>query len=64
MNINTEWLKDIKLLYVEDNTDVRESTVEILEYYFANITVAVDGVAGLELYNKSRTDPCYANCTR
>ncbi|MFT5835180.1 MAG: diguanylate cyclase (GGDEF)-like protein/PAS domain S-box-containing protein [Sulfurimonas sp.] len=53
MNKNTEWLKDITLLYVEDNTDVRESTVEILKYYFTDIAVAFDGVAGLELYKES-----------
>ena len=53
MNANTELVKKIKLLYVEDNDEVRESTVEILEYYFKDITVAYDGEEGLELYKKS-----------
>jgi c-di-GMP phosphodiesterase len=53
MKKDTELVKDIKLLYVEDNDDVRESTVEILEYYFNDITVAHDGEEGLELYEKS-----------
>ncbi|WP_415396613.1 EAL domain-containing protein [Sulfurimonas sp. CS5] len=52
MNKNTELLKEIKLLYVEDNEDSRESTVEILEYYFNNITVARDGEEGLAFYEK------------
>lgn len=52
MNRNTKLFKDIKVLYVEDNEDIRESTAEILEYYFNNITLAKDGQEGLELYEK------------
>ncbi|WP_372999656.1 EAL domain-containing protein [Sulfurimonas sp.] len=53
MKKDTKLVQDIKLLYVEDNDDVRESTVGILEYYFNDITVAIDGEKGLELYEKS-----------
>ncbi|EDZ63196.1 diguanylate cyclase/phosphodiesterase (GGDEF & EAL domains) with PAS/PAC sensor [Sulfurimonas gotlandica GD1] len=53
MNQDTKLLKNIKLLYVEDNDDVRESTLEILEYYFKDITIARDGEEGFELYEKS-----------
>lgn len=45
-------VKDIKLLYVEDNSELREETFEILEYYFQNIIVAKDGEEGLNLYKK------------
>jgi len=44
--------KDIKLLYVEDNDELREETLEILEYYFQNIIVAKNGEEGLELYKR------------
>jgi len=44
--------KDIKLLYVEDNSELREETLEILEYYFQDIVVAKNGEEGLELYQK------------
>jgi len=44
--------KDIKLLYVEDNDELREETLEILEYYFQNIVVAKNGEEGLELYKR------------
>lgn len=45
-------IKDIKLLYVEDEDELREETLEILEYYFRNIVVAKDGEEGLELYKR------------
>jgi len=44
--------KDIKLLYVEDEDELREETLEILEYYFQDIVVAKDGEEGLELYKR------------
>ncbi|MFT7003764.1 MAG: diguanylate cyclase (GGDEF)-like protein/PAS domain S-box-containing protein [Sulfurimonas sp.] len=47
-----ELFKDIKLLYVENKDDDRESTLEILKYYFDDIKVAKDGIEGLELYKK------------
>ncbi len=42
--------KNLKVLFVEDNKDIRESTLLILENFFDNITVGVDGVHGFELY--------------
>ena len=41
--------KNIKLLYVEDNQEARETTKLILEEFFDNIVIAVDGEDG---YNK------------
>ena len=46
-------LKDIKLLYVEDNNEARESTLEVLEEFFSNITVAIDGMDGLDKFKNN-----------
>ncbi len=42
--------KDVRLLYVEDNHFVRESTVDLLKMYFSDIDVAENGEEGLEKY--------------
>ena len=41
---------DVRLLYVEDNKSVRESTVDLLKMYFSDIDVAENGEEGLEKY--------------
>ena len=41
---------DVRLLYVEDNQSVRESTVDLLKMYFSDIDVAQNGEEGLEKY--------------
>ncbi|MCK4875270.1 MAG: response regulator, partial [Sulfurimonas sp.] len=46
----------LKLLYVEDDEKARNSTLEMLENFFNDITVAVDGQEALELYNKNKFD--------
>ena len=48
--------KDLRVLYVEDNEYVRESTKEILERFFQHITVGVNGVDGLEKFGQSKYD--------
>ena len=48
--------KELKLLYVEDNTDARESTYIMLEDFFDNIEVALDGLDGLEKFKNSKFD--------
>lgn len=48
--------KKLSLLYVEDNEDARESTLDILSEFFENITVAVDGEDGLEAFKSNRID--------
>ena len=48
--------KGLKLLYVEDNIDARESTHIMLEDFFNNIEVALDGVDGLEKFKNSEFD--------
>jgi len=45
--------KDMKLLYVEDNKDTRESTLLVLQNLFDNIFVAKNGQEGLELFEEN-----------
>lgn len=46
----------LKLLYVEDNPQVRNETAELFIPLFESVDVAVDGVEGLEAYNKNTYD--------
>ena len=48
--------KDICLLYVEDNDEARENTLQILEDFFQNITVAKDGEEGLSIFKEGNYD--------
>ena len=45
-----EYTKNLHVLYVEDNTQLRESTIHVLNNFFQEVHVAVDGVDGLEKY--------------
>jgi len=45
---------NLKVLYVEDNVDARESTTDVLEVFFQKVAVAVDGEDG---YNKFQEIP-------
>ena len=40
------------ILYVEDNADAREMTVEVLEDFFGTILIATNGQEGLELFGE------------
>ncbi len=44
--------KDLKLLYVEDNKDARETTGKLLSRFFDDIVIAVDGKDGLEKFKQ------------
>jgi len=46
----------LKLLYVEDDEMARVSTLSILEEFFSDIVVAVDGQDGLEKYEQEHFD--------
>ena len=46
--------KTLKVLYVEDNEDARNSTLKFLENIFTNITIAVDGKDGLEKFKEKK----------
>jgi len=43
----------LKVLYVEDNKEARESTTGLLENIFKDITVAIDGKDGLEKFSQN-----------
>ncbi|MCM3727490.1 diguanylate cyclase [Neobacillus cucumis] len=47
---------DIRVLYVEDERFSREKLLRVLNRRFANIHVAIDGVEGLQLYQKYKPD--------
>ncbi|MCK5110956.1 MAG: response regulator [Arcobacteraceae bacterium] len=44
--------KTLKVLYVEDNEDARIQTLKMLDNFFANIVVAVDGEDGLKKFQQ------------
>lgn len=48
--------KDISILYVEDDEAARNATVKILSKLFDKITVAVDGLDGLEKFEQNDID--------
>ena len=50
------YTQKLTLLYVEDNEDARESTLGILEEFFKNIVVAIDGKDGLEKFKSHKID--------
>jgi len=47
-----EYSLDLKLLYVEDNEVARDAAIEILEDFFDDIIIAIDGVDGVEKFMK------------
>ena len=51
-----EHSKPLKLLYVEDNQDTRESTMLLLEEFFDDITIAIDGEDGLNKFKENKID--------
>lgn len=46
----------LKLLYVEDNEEARESMLVILKLFFADIVIAVDGNDGLKKFKSNNID--------
>ena len=58
MDINKiiEITQDKKLLYVEDDDILRMSTMDVLEDFFDDIYIAVDGKDGLETFKKNEID--------
>ena len=48
--------KTLNVLYVEDNKDAQVQTLKLLDNFFGNVTLAVDGNDGLEKYNKNQYD--------
>ncbi|MDB2562254.1 response regulator [Sulfurimonas sp.] len=60
MKVNNQLLKTLAqqytLLYVEDDSILRESTGEFFEELFKKVTIAKDGVEALSLYKKESFD--------
>ena len=46
----------LRLLYVEDNDDARESTLEVLGEFFQTIVIAKDGAQGLHKFQTQEID--------
>ena len=51
-----EYSHDLTLLYVEDNKDAREMTSMLLEDFFDNIIVAIDGEDGYKKFIQNEID--------
>ena len=47
---------DIRLLYVEDNREIRESTLEMFKRFFQHIQTAEDGVEGVKKFQEDEFD--------
>lgn len=52
LNKILESTKDLKVLYIEDNKDVREQTLKMLQIFFDTISVAKDGQEGIDTFKK------------
>lgn len=48
--------KNLKVLYVEDNKDVRESSISLLQNFFDDIVIAIDGLDGLNKFKNDKFD--------
>ena len=51
-----EHSKNMQVLYVEDNPEVREQTQKMLENFFDHITIATDGQDGWEKFQQKEFD--------
>ncbi len=54
--INKELFANISLLYVEDETSIRDEMKSLFEKYINKLYVAKDGEEGLELFKKHKPD--------
>ena len=48
--------KELKLLYVEDNKEARNSTLNILHEFFDDIVIGIDGEDGLKKFQENHID--------
>ena len=51
-----EILKNLKILYIDDEEFIRENAIEYLSFYCDNVYEACDGKDGLEKYNDLKPD--------
>ncbi len=47
-----KFTKELKVLYVEDDVGIRESTTELFKQFFDSVDIAEDGKQGYEAYEK------------
>ena len=48
--------KTLEVLYIEDSKESREQSLKLMENFFSNITVAVNGKDGLDLFLNNSFD--------
>lgn len=48
--------KQLSLLYVEDNDEVRKYTSDLLKKFFGNVAIATDGMEGLASFEREKAD--------
>ena len=53
--------KKLRVLYVEDDQETRESTVSLFENFFDFITVAINGKEGLEKFREREYDLIFSD---
>jgi DNA-binding response OmpR family regulator len=51
-----EILKNLSILFVEDNMEVRESIEEVLKVMFKKVYIATNGLEGFDMYQKYSPD--------
>ncbi|RXJ58119.1 response regulator transcription factor [Candidatus Marinarcus aquaticus] len=49
-------LKNLKILYIDDERLIRENAVEYLSFYCNHVYRAIDGIDGIEKYKKYKPD--------
>jgi len=49
-------LKNLKILYIDDEENIRLNAIEYLGFYCDTVYGAKDGIEGLEVYNKIKPD--------
>ena len=53
---NLKLLKNLDLLFVEDDVSTAETTIETLSYLFKNVYYAKDGLEAVEVYRANNPD--------
>ena len=48
--------QQLQVLYVEDNDDIKESTVELLDIFFNSVITAANGLEGIEKFQQNSID--------
>lgn len=54
--VDKKLLKRLKILYVEDDLEIRNELTSLLSNFFENVYTADDGKAGLQLYKEKQND--------